>query len=346
MKKVVSLLAGAAMMASSSAMAAEYIMKLATNLPTDPMATPTGAGFRVFELKAEEYTYGNVDVQVFHEGQLGNQMSNLQQTIAGDIQGAESPIGMLANVFPPMGFGDLPYVFPDSKVASDLFRLDNPFISKLNAQLRETVGIGVLAFFPQGFRNTTNNVREIKSVEDLKGLKIRTMQVKPHIAMINATGAGATPIPWLELYTSLQTGVVDGQENPFASMKAINLQEVQKYLTKDKHVLLVGTLIYNVEWMNGLPKDIQQALFKAASEARIASTVMGTLLDDKIEQEFIDSGVKIYSPNKEEMEGFRSVMGKAGREWFEEANGEDGKKLLDELRQEIENIQKSYADYK
>ena len=144
------------------------------------------------------------------------------------------------------------------------------------------------------------------------------MEVPAHIAMVNATGALATPVPWLELYTSLQTGLVDGQENPLASIQSASLQEVQSHITFSGHVLNVGAVVYNAEWFNGLPEDVQLAILKAGKEAAAASEAFATVGDIVNRSAVEDSGVTFYTPTAEELESFRSTMQPAAFQWFVE----------------------------
>ena len=326
---------------AGSAPAAQYVMKIASGTPANPMALPASAALAIFEAKCELYTNGAVDVQIFSDGQLGDQLSGLQQVKSGELQGSELAMGVMANLFPKITFTDLPYVMPDMKVAQDLYRRDNPFIKKILAELQEKTGVGILFFSPQAYRHVTNSKRPVKSVEDMKGLKIRTMQVRPHILMFNATGAMATPIPWLEVYTSMQTGVVDGQENPLATIRASNYQEVQKYITLTGHVHLVGAVTYNVEWFNKLPKDIQYGIMKAADEARVGSEAIAPLYDI-IDAKFLtEKGMEIYQPTPEQLAEFKKIMQPPAFEWFRE-NVEGGAEVIDELEKEIARIQESY----
>jgi C4-dicarboxylate-binding protein DctP len=318
-------------------------MKIATGTPANPMTMPAAASLGIFESKAELYTNGAVDVQVFPDGQLGDQLSGLQQVKSGELQGSELAMGVMANLFPKITFTDLPYVMPDMKVAQDLYRRDNPFMKGILKELQDKTGVGILFFSPQAYRHVTNSKRLVKKMADMKGLKIRTMQVRPHILMFNATGAQATPIPWMELYASLQTGVADGQENPFATIRAQNYQEVQKYITLTGHVHLVGAVVYNVEWFNALPKDIQLGIMKAADEAKVGSEALAPLYD-VIDAKFLaEKGMEIYQPTPDELDEFKRTMQPPAFDWFR-TNVEGGAQVLENLQKEIDRIQNSYNE--
>ncbi len=335
--------AAVCMGAAYQATAADYVMKIATGTPADPMAMPASAALAIFEDKAELYTGGRVDVQIFPDGQLGDQLSGLQQVKSGEIQGSELAMGVMANLFPKITFTDLPYVMPDMKVAQELYKRNNPFMKKVLKELQDKTGVGILFFSPQAYRHLTNNKKPVTSLADLKGLKVRTMQVKPHILMFNAAGAQATPIPWLEVYTSLQTGVVDGQENPLATIRAMNFQEVQKYITLTQHVHLVGAVTFNVEWFKSLPEDIQYALMKAGDEARVGSEALAPIYDIVNAKWLKEKGVRIDQPTPEQIAEFKAIMQPPAFDWFKK-NVDGGEELLVDLNKEIDRIQASYKE--
>ena len=327
----------------SSVTAAEYTMKIASGCPADPLALPASASLAIFQAKVAEYTDGKVEVKIYPDGQLGDQLSGLQQVKSGELQGSELAMGVMANLYPAISFTDLPYIIPDMKVAQDLYSRSNPFMKEIIKDMEKKTGVGIMFFSPQSYRNLTNNSRMVRSVSDMKGLKIRTMQVKPHIDMFNATGAQAVPIPWLEVYTSLQTGVVDGQENPIATIKAMNFDEVQKYITMTKHVHLVGAVTYNVRWFNKLPRDLQTAVMKAADEASVGSEAIAPLYDILDSKTLTDKGVQIYTPTAAQLAEFKKIMQPPAFKWYTK-KVKNGEQILDDLNREIRRIQSSYSD--
>lgn len=339
------LAAAALLVAAMPVHAADFTMKIASGTPADPLALPASASLAIFEAKAEEYTGGRLDVQVFPDGQLGDQLSGLQQVKSGELQGSELAMGVLGNLFPKITFTDLPYVMPDMAVAQVLYRRDNPFMKGILQEMEDETGVGVLFFSPQAYRQLTTRGTQVKTVQDLEGVKVRTMQVKPHIDMFNATGASATPIPWLEVYTSLQTGVVDGQENPLATIRSSNFNEVQDYVTLTSHVHLVGAVTYNVEWFDGLPEDIQLAILKAGQEASVGAEALAPLYDIINSKWLAENGVEIYQPTLEEIAEYKAVMQPPAFAWFEK-NIDGGADVLAELDTEISRIQNGFTALK
>lgn len=321
---------------------AEYVIRVAYQDPPNPLGSVNSAFMSVFELKVEEFTGGRVDVQLFPSGQLGSDLDNYMRVKAGELEMSGAGTGSLANaLYPPLGIFDLPFLFPDNITAFEVLDFDNPFVERLNNELKEEAGIGVIAFIPQSFRNITNDRRAIRSPADLAGLKMRTMQVRPHMAMMSAAGAQVVPIAFTELYTSLETGVVDGQENPLSNIRAMNFFEVQKYLTMSKHAINVSAPIYNVAWFEGLPAEIQSGIRRAAAAARTASVGAAFLSDLTNIGYFRQAGVEVYIPTPAEMAEFRRVMQPDALKWFRD-NVDGGAELLVQLQREIEKASGQY----
>ncbi|MEW6227313.1 MAG: TRAP transporter substrate-binding protein DctP, partial [Bacillota bacterium] len=155
------------------------------------------------------------------------------------------------------------------------------------------------------FRHLTNNVRPIRTPADLKGLKMRVMPIEHFKIMIESMGAQATPIPWIELYTSLQTGVVDGQENPICNIIGAKLHEVQKYITLDGHCLWPTGWIMNWNWFKSLKPEHQKAIWMAMDEAKHAHIGIASLGNDIGIDTLKAAGVQIYTPTEKELEAFR-----------------------------------------
>ena len=328
-------------MVATPVLAQDHVMRIASGTPADPMALPASASLAIFEQKVELYTDGKVDVQIFPDGQLGDQLSGLQQVKSGEVQGSELAMGVMGNLYPKITFTDLPYIMPDMAVAQKLYTRSNPLMKEILTELEDTTGVGILFFTPQAYRQISTSEKQIKTAADLPGVKMRTMQVRPHIEMFNAAGAQATPVPWLEVYTSLQTGVVDGQENPLATIRSSNFHEVQKYITLSQHVHLVGAVTYNVEWFEGLPEDIQTAIMMAGEEASVGAMALAPLKDIIDAQWLTEQGVEIYTPTAEEIAGFKTALQPAAFAWFEK-NVDGGAEVLEKVQAEIDRIQSDF----
>ena len=182
----------------------------------------------------------------------------------GTIQMCSITTGTLSTVDKQILALDIPYLFPSKKAAYTF--LDGPMGTNIREAFSNKTGTVMLAFGENGVRQFTNNVRPIKTPEDLKGLKIRVMENPAHIEMLKAMGATPTPIPYGELYTALSQGVVDGQENPVSLTESSRLHEVQKYLSLDGHLYSPFVLIINGGVFNKLSPELQQIVRDGAKE--------------------------------------------------------------------------------
>ncbi|HVP13250.1 MAG TPA: TRAP transporter substrate-binding protein DctP, partial [Phycisphaerae bacterium] len=213
----------------SPAMAAKTI-KLHHLNQDDPFDNPTGAMVTVFKSLVEAGTNGGITVQTFPNGQLGKDNEVLEQVKSGVIESGIFSTGGFAGGYPLIGVLDVPFAFPNISTTYAVF--DGPFGQRLAADIKKKTGMTVLGFGDSGgFFQITNNKRPITSPADMVGLKIRTMGLDTHKAIISALGGQPTALAWAEVYTALQTGVADGQMNPVPIIAFAKFQEVQKYLT-------------------------------------------------------------------------------------------------------------------
>ncbi|MCI8854636.1 MAG: DctP family TRAP transporter solute-binding subunit [Lachnospiraceae bacterium] len=213
----------------------------------------------------EEYSNGEMTLDIYPNSQLGNERDMMENVGMGVQEMCLVSTGPIPNFVSDFAVLDLPYLF---ETADDAYAvLDGEIGTNLLSQL-SSQGIVGLGFWENGFRDVTNDTREIVTPEDLKGMKIRTMENNVHIATYEALGATATPMAWGEIFTALQQGTVDGQENPIAIIESAKVYEVQKYcslidLFYSPCVLMISQSVYD-----GLSDTQKEALTKAADEAK------------------------------------------------------------------------------
>jgi TRAP-type C4-dicarboxylate transport system substrate-binding protein len=189
---------------------------------------------------------GKIEIKTFHSSQLGDQKSLIEGLIYGTIDMALVGTAALGQFQPQISLFDLPFLFDD---------LEHTYKSL------DTVGM------ENGIRHMTNNIREIKKPEDMKGLKIRVQTNKIFVSMIKALGASPTPMSLGELYTALQQGVVDGQENPAAHIYTQRFYEVQKYASLTAHAYTPEPLLISMKRWNAFPPQVQDLFWQAAKES-------------------------------------------------------------------------------
>ncbi|MBN1847895.1 MAG: TRAP transporter substrate-binding protein [Deltaproteobacteria bacterium] len=241
---------------------AETKLKLATVTPAHHAYS---LGAQEFARLIEKGSGGQVIIKVYPAGQLGKGERELLEGLQiGTIELAVTATGPVSNFSPAMGVVDLPFFFTDPEHVDSV--LDGPIGRELLDGL-QNAGMQGLAFFENGFRHFTNSSRPLQRPEDFKGLKFRTMENPVHLASVRRLGAQAVPMSWGEVYTSLQTKVIDGQENPIAIIHAYKLDEVQKYLSLTGHFYSPAPLSISLKVFKSLGPEWRKLFFEAAVKA-------------------------------------------------------------------------------
>jgi len=247
-------------------------------------------GVQKFIELVEEKTDGNVVFNVHPNGELGGEREMIEATQLGTLDMVVTSTGPLGNFSKKSLALDFPFLFKDREQAYKV--LDGEIGDEINEQIEDN-GMYNLAWWETGFRQLSNNKRAIKSPEDLKGLKIRTMENAVHLDAFKAMGASPTPMSFTELYTGLEQGVVDGQENPLTVIVPNKLQEVQEYLTISNHVYSPGAILINQAKFDEFPAELQEIIKKAAIEARDYERKFVADLEEEMIQVVKDSGTEV-----------------------------------------------------
>jgi tripartite ATP-independent transporter DctP family solute receptor len=233
--------------------AAEVTMRVGHLNPADPFESHSGAMTAIFKSLVESASGGAIEVKLFPNGQLGKDNEVIQQVRDGIVESTISSAGGIAQHYPLVGVFDIPFAFPNIAVANRVIDQRSAFGKKFTGGLEAKTGLKV------------NSEHPIKTVDDMKGLKIRTMTLPTHKAMVDSLGAQATPLPWAEVYTSLQTGVAHGQMNPIPIIAFAKFDEVQKYLSITNHVITPYIWTMNRGFYDGLSAE-HRAIVDWASE--------------------------------------------------------------------------------
>lgn len=221
-------------------------------------------GAREFARRLKEATGGVIDIRVYPGGQLGKGERELLEGMQmGAIDLAVTATGPISGFSQSMMVLDLPFLFRDYRHVDSV--LDGPIGRKLLDDL-EKAGLKGLSFFENGFRNFTNSARPLLRPGDFKGLKFRTMENPVHLASVRELGAQAVPMSWGEVYTSLQTKVIDGQENPVAIIHSYKLNEVQQYLSLTGHFYSPAPLTMSLHRFSSLKPEWQRLFITTAVE--------------------------------------------------------------------------------
>ena len=245
---------------ASSALAAQISMKMAENQPPD---YPTTIGDKEFARIVNEKTQGRINIEVFPGAVLGDEKSVMEAVQMGGIELARVNAQPLSDFAKGLRVLSLPYLFRDS---GHLWKvLDGPIGQQLLDELAKSRMVG-LAYYDSGSRSFYNSKKEVKTPEDMKGLKIRVQQSELMMGLVNALGASATPMPYADVYTGLQSGVIDGAENNWPSYYSTSHYEVAKYMTLDHHSRTPEVVIMSkAAWDKLSPAD--QNIIKEAARA-------------------------------------------------------------------------------
>jgi tripartite ATP-independent transporter DctP family solute receptor len=222
-----------------------------------------GVAIDTFAREVEKRTNGRYKVQNFYSGALGAERESIEGLQLGTLDLTMTSTGPVPNFVPEVAILDIPFLFRDYAHARAV--LDGP-IGQQMLQKFPAKGFVALAWGENGFRHMTNSKRPVNGPDDLKGLKMRTMENPVHIQAYKAFGIIPTPMAFTEVFTALQQGTVDGQENPLSVISAAKLEQVQKYMTLTGHVYSPALILMSkAQWDKLSPAD-QQAFLDAAKE--------------------------------------------------------------------------------
>lgn len=290
--------------------------------------TPHHQSALMFKEEVEKATNGRVKVNVFHSGQLGSAREMFEGLQMGTQEIALVPTARISGFAPELQLFDLPFLFPDRETGYKVMdgEVGTELLDKLTQQ-----GIKGVAFYEDGYKHFTAN-RPLKSVEDFKGVKFRTMESPIIISQFKALGAVPVPIDFAELYNSLQLGVVEGQENPLVTIESQKFYEVQSHLTLSGHAYLAHVLLFSNDWFNKLPEDIQEILIEKGRE--IAKWQRQAVQDEEVKylETIKDFGTTIIELTEEQINELRE----ATRSVHEEYSKEFGNEILENTYAEIE----------
>jgi len=312
----------------SAGQAADMVLKLGTS--TQPSHIYNQAAEH-FEKIVEEKTGGAIDVQVFPAAQLGSERDMVEGLQLGSLEMTLTSTGPLGNFVPQVKLFNLPFLFKDRE---QCYAVLDGEIGQSIADLFPRVGLRPLGWYENGFRNITNSRNPIQKPEDMKGLKIRVMEDDVFILTMKALGASPLPMAFGELYTALEQGTVDAQENPLAVIHSSRFFEVQDHLAMTGHFYSPAMLlISNITWSR-LSPDQQKIITEAAVEAKKYERKISKEADENLLAELKKEGMEVTLPDKEPfikavapVYQNQSVIKAIGG-----GNAEEGQKLIDQVR--------------
>jgi tripartite ATP-independent transporter DctP family solute receptor len=283
---------------------------------------PYTLGMIRFAQLVRERTQGRVTIRIHHSRQLGDERQVVEGLQLGTVHLTVTSTGPLGGFVPEMNVLDLPFLFRDAPHA---YRVLDGEIGRGLLEKFEAVGIKGLAFWENGFRHITTGTKAIQGPADLKGLKIRVMENRVHQAAFRQLGADATPMAWGEVFTSLQQGLLDAQENPIPIVSTFKLYEVQKHLSLTGHVYSPAPVLLSKKTWDRMPPDIRRIVSDTAMEVAQVQRQLNRGQEQKQLGELRAKGMTVVeNPDRA---AFREAM----KPVFEQFESQFGKDLVQRI---------------
>ena len=288
-----------------SALLGFVALALSATTSAEPMELKfghVGAPGSLFAISAEEFANraneklgDKAKVVVYGSSQLGGDKELMQKVKLGTVDFA-LPSTVMSSVVPEFGLFEMPYLVKDR---DHMKRIGEKVVTPTLAPLAEKQGYKIIGIWENGFRQITNNARPIETPEDLKGLKLRTPKGKWRVKMFQAYGANPSPMALSEVFVALQTGVMDGQENPLIQIYSQKFQEVQKYLSMTGHVYTPAYVVVSAGKWEKLPDDVRQVLEETASGLQDFVYETAAKSDEELIEKMKESGIEVNEADKQ-----------------------------------------------
>jgi len=279
--KILKGLLSAALLTSMS-FAAEYVIKFSHVVSPD---TPKGKAADYFAKRVKELSHGKIEVRVYPNAQLGGDKVVLRKMKFNAVQMAAPTFSKFTGLVPQLGLFDLPFLFKDE---NHLHKVLDGEVGKKLLDMVTKKGYVALAYWDNGFKVMSDDKRPLIKPEDCKGLKFRVMSSKVLIEQFKAVGAIPVVLPFSEVYSALQQGVVNGQENTISNIYTKKFYEVQKYMTMTNHGYLGYLVVMSKKFWNRLPNnlkaDVKQAMKEATAKERVWAKELNNAQLQKIKE--------------------------------------------------------------
>ncbi|MFV8830160.1 DctP family TRAP transporter solute-binding subunit [Alkalihalobacterium sp. APHAB7] len=296
---------------------------------------------REFAERLHEKSDGDINIEVFEFGGLGDEVNQVEQLQSGIVEFAIVSPGFTGTMVDEGQLFALQFLFTDDMELNQHILDTSEALNVHLANKYEQHNIKPLAFWTEGAMQWTGN-RELRTPEDFNGFKMRTQESPLIVRSYQAYGADPTPMSWGELYTSLDRGVVDGQENPIFFIEDASFHEVQSHMTISRHNIYVAMTTVNPEFYNGLPEDIRNMIDETVEEMRPVGFDLQAQLNEDLLDSIVDNEThptEVIELTEAERDAFRALAEPVREYFVDEVVGEDGKMILEMLQAEIEAAQ-------
>lgn len=261
-----------------------------------PLDYPTTQGLVYIAKAIEERTNGRIKMKIFPSAQLGSETQTIENTQMGTLDINRVSSAPLTEFSKKIGVFVMPYIFRDT--AHFRKALDGPIGEEVSKDM-EPQGLKIIAYYDAGARSFYNTKRPINTPADLKGLKIRTQKSQVMMELVNTLGASATPMSFEEVYTSLQTGVIDGAENNPPSYQSTNHYEVAKFYSLNEHARVPDVVLISMKTWNRLSPADRKILANAAKESEQVESRLWQEYEQKSLKTVEAAGCKINKPDQQ-----------------------------------------------
>lgn len=259
---------------------------------------PIQMGLLEFKRILEEKSGGTITCDIYDSAVLGNDTSNMQQVIAGTLDAA-----MIMGAIIWQGYDDraaieeVPFLFDSYESAWAAY--DGEFGDYIASEILESQGGHVVGFWDNGFRHFTNNIRPVVVPADMAGIKFRTAESEIRLQMFDCCGSSAVVMAFSELYSAMQQGTVDGQENPMSNIVSSSFYEVQKYLSLSGHIYNTSVFFFSDNFWNSLTEEQQQIITEASDEAKLFARQLNMEKEEEYIQICKDAGMEVNQVDKD-----------------------------------------------
>src|SRR5436190_9637804 len=273
-----------------------------------------------FAKRVQEKLKGKVVVQLYGSSQLGDDTEMMQKVKLGTLD-FTMPSTVMSSVVPAFGLFEMPYLVRDRE---HMKRIEKEIVWPMLAPQAEKAGYKIVAVWENGFRQITNNAHPIKTPQDLKGIKLRVPKGKWRVKMFQAYGASPSAMGLSEVFVALQTGVMDGEENPLTQIYTSKFQEVQKYLSMTDHVYTPAYLVISARQLEALPENLRKQVQQAAQETQAFVYQTGAKMDEDLLGKLKQAGMQVNQADK-------AAFQQASKHVYDEFSSEvpNGKQMID-----------------
>ncbi|SDE74324.1 tripartite ATP-independent transporter solute receptor, DctP family [Salipiger thiooxidans] len=316
---------------TSPALAADYgrhTFKVSNGASKDH---PVAAGVDAMSECLANGSDGSMKLRGFYSGQLGDDAEATQSVRSGSIEMVVTGAAAIAGIEPAMGVFSLPFVFANDEEVDAI--MTGPYFDYL-AEKMPAHDLVLLSIWENGFRNATNSKRPLNAVSDFEGLNFRVMQNPIFLDTFRRLGANPVPMAFGEVFTALETGAVDGQENPLPLIEASKFYEVQKYLTLTRHAYSPTPVLMSLQVWEGLNADEQALVSSCAAEARNAQIARSRAAVGEAAELLTSEGMEINEMPAAETDKLRELVGPV----YDAAADSVGQENLDRLLAELEKV--------